>query len=136
MAFWSGHLDSAARCHCRVPLRVLLRNPGATFCNGTLQRHRHRQATSTLEAALLTAAPAVRVACALWSWPAGAAAGCLQSWRAGAAAGCGCRVLLPKGCLHLRNLGAATGYCCHSSSSVCAMKLGCWCRCKGWLRDV
>ena len=38
-------------------------------------------------------------------------------------AGCRWRVLLSKGCLHLRNLGAATGCCCESA--VCAMKLGC-----------
>ena len=50
-----------------------------------------------------------------------------------ARAGCGCRVLLSKGCLHLRDLGAATGYCCERA--VCAMKLRCWCRCTGWLRD-
>ena len=32
--------------------------------------------------------------------------------------------------------GAAGGCCCQST--VCAMKLGrgCWCRCRGWLRDV
>ena len=51
-----------------------------------------------------------------------------------AVAGCGCRVLRSKGCLHLWNLGAATRYCCQSA--VRAMKLGCWCRCRGWLRDV
>ena len=38
--------------------------------------------------------------CALWSS------------LAGAAAGCECRLLLSKGCLHLRILGAATAYCC------------------------
>ena len=38
-------------------------------------------------------------------------------------AGCRWRVLLSKGCLHFRNLGAATGCCCESA--VCAMKLGC-----------
>ena len=32
------------------------------------------------------------------------------------------------------NLGAATGCC--SQSAVCAMKLVCWCRCRGWLREV
>ena len=120
-------LQGAAQGAAEPRSDILQRHPAAAPAPAG---HQH------LEAALLTAAPAVRVACALWSWPAGAAAGCLQSWLAGAAAGCGCRVLLPKGCLHLRNLGAATGYCCHSSSSVCAMKLGCWCRCKGWLRDV
>ena len=70
--------------------------------------------------------------------PRGAVAGCCQSavcalelacW----AAGCGCRVLLSKGCLHLRNWGAATAYCCQSA--VCAMKLGCWFA-VGWLQDV
>ena len=70
---------------------------------------------------------AVRVVCVA------AVAGCrcwvpcaLWNWLAGAATGCGCRVLLSKeGCLHLRNLGAATGHCCQSA--VCAVKLG-WCR--------
>ena len=82
----------------------------------------------------------VRARSWLRSWRAGAAVGCrskcgagLQVPLYGAIAGCRCRVLL-KGCLHLRNLGAATGYCCESA--VCAMKLGCWCRCRGWLRDV
>ena len=32
------------------------------------------------------------------------------------------------------NLGAATGCC--SQSAVCAMKLVCWCRCRGWPREV
>ena len=67
---------------------------------------------------------AVKVLCVLWLW----------SWLAGAAAGRWCRVLLSKGCLHLRNLGAATRYCCQNA--VCAMKLRCWCGCRGWLRDV
>ena len=52
----------------------------------------------------------------------------------GAAAGWGCRVQLSKACLHLRKLGAVTGYCCQSA--VCAIKLGCWRRCREWLRDV
>ena len=52
----------------------------------------------------------------------------LWSWFAGAAAGCRCRVLLSKGCLHLRKWGAATRYCCQSAA--CVMKLGCWHRCK------
>ena len=88
------------------------------------------------------------VLCALCSWPAGAAAGCRCKVSVlGAAAALklacwcrckvplqGCRVLLSKGCLHLRNLGAATGHCCQRA--VCAMKLGCWCRFRGRLRDV
>ena len=49
----------------------------------------------------------------------------------------GCRVRVQgttvKGCLHLRNWGAATAYCCQSA--VCAMKLGCWFA-VGWLQDV
>ena len=52
----------------------------------------------------------------------------LWSWFAGAAAGCRCRVLLSKGCLHLRKWGAATRYCCQSAA--CVMKLGCRHRCK------
>ena len=47
---------------------------------------------------------------------------------------CRCRFgAAAKGCLHLGNLDAATGCC---QSAVCAMKLGCWCRCRGSLRDV
>ena len=57
----------------------------------------------------------------------GVAVSALWSWHVGATAGCGCRVLLSKGCLHL-------GYCCQSA--VCAMNLGCRCRCREWLRDV
>ena len=80
------------------------------------------------------AAAAVRVLCALElaSWC------CCREPQQGAAAGCrckvplqgagGCRVLLSKGCLHLRNLDVAAGYWCQNA--VCAMKLG------GWLRDV
>ena len=58
---------------------------------------------------------AVTVVCALWSWHTGGAAGYF--------------------CAALRVLcAAATGYCCQCA--VCAMKLGCWCRCRGWLQDV
>ena len=64
---------------------------------------------------------AVRVVCALWSWHTGGAAGYF------------CRVLLQGAALRVL-CAAATGYCCQSA--VCAMKLGCWCRCRGWLRDV
>ena len=54
-----------------------------------------------------------------------------------------CRVLLRVLLLEL-HVGAAAklldalelgaGCCCQSA--VCAMKLGCWCRCRGWLQDV
>ena len=64
---------------------------------------------------------AVRVVCALWSWHTGGAAGYF------------CRLLLQGAALRVL-CAAATGYCCQSA--VCAMKLGCWCRCRGWLRDV
>jgi len=46
----------------------------------------------------------------------------------GAAAGCGCRALYCQRA-DCRNLGAVTGYSCQSA--VCAMKLGCWCGCRG-----
>ena len=56
----------------------------------------------------------------------------------GAAAGCCFRVLLLE--LHvgaaaklLDALELGAGCCCQSA--VCAMKLGCWCRCRGW-QDV
>ena len=64
-------------------------------------------------ASVLFFGAAVRMACALWSWAAGAGPGCC------------CRVLVPNGCLHLRKLGAAIGYCCQSG--VCTMRLWCWC---------
>lgn len=54
----------------------------------------------------------VRVVCAVSGWPAGAAAGC-----------CFRVVLLSKGCLHLSNLGAATGYGCQSAV-----------HCEAWVR--
>ena len=46
-----------------------------------------------------------------------------------AASRCGCQVLLLKGCRHLGNLGAATGTAVRVG--FCAMKLGCWCLCRG-----
>lgn len=84
------------------------------------------------------------VTCALWSWcPA------VQ----GAAAKCCLRVLLlelrvccgagPPVPLHGALQGTGAGYYCRRAvcigtweSAVCAMKLGCWCRGRGWLRDV
>ena len=50
----------------------------------------------------------------------------------GAAAGCRCRVSL-----QVSLLGAAECFFRVLLSECCAvMKLGCWCCCRGWLRDV
>ena len=97
----------------------------------------------------------IQVVCALWSWHANAAARCrscsccrgvpLQSPRAAVRvaralwggrrcfARGGCRVLLSKGCLHVRNLAAETGYCCQSTvrglkfgCAKCLWQCGCW----------
>ena len=51
----------------------------------------------------------------------GVAAVCCFRPTGGAA--CACRVLLSKGCLHLRNLGAATGYCGQSAVRGCKMSM-------------
>ena len=63
---------------------------------------------------------AVRVARALW--------GGRRCFARG-----GCRVLLSKGCLHVRNLAAETGYCCQSTvrglkfgCAKCLWQCGCW----------
>ena len=124
-AFWSRHVGAAAECHSRVLLAwcccrfgagllVLLEGAPVRVACGVRAEWRVRFGAGRL----VTAAPA-RVACALWSWPAGAAAVCCFR--------------VPAVCI-LRNLGAATGYCCQKA--VCAMNLGCRCRCREWLRGV
>ena len=124
-AFWSRHVGAAAECHSRVLLAwcccrfgagllVLLEGAPVRVACGVRAEWRVRFGAGRL----VTAAP-VRVACALWSWPAGAAAVCCFR--------------VPAVCI-LRNLGAATGYCCQKA--VCAMNLGCRCRCREWLRGV
>ena len=145
---YSGHAGVAAGCH----LQVLLLEWCVHMC--ALWSWHVGAAAGWCRCKVLIQGAAFGVACLVWSWLSGAAARCLWKGVAagcscrmllqgaavmlvplqGAAAGWGCRVLQWKGCLHLRNWGAATGYCCQSA--VCAMKLGCWCRCRGWLRDV
>ena len=114
---------AAAGCRCRVLLQGTVRAACALWSWPVL-----------LQGA--TAGCCCQSACALWNWLAGAAAGCRCAVRVARALcgaglpvpllGAGCRVLLSKSCLYLRNLGAATGYCCQSA--VCAMKLGYWCQ--------
>ena len=161
---WSWPAGAAGGCRCRVLLQSTIKVASSGVCAlepacrvlSALWNWR-AGAVAGCRCKVLLQGAAVGVVCALWSWLADAAAGCccwvpLQNIYAGChsqsavpsgaglllplqgAAPCGCRVLLSTGCLHFRNLGAATGCCCYSP--VCAMKLGCWCRCRGWVRNV
>ena len=131
---WSGYAGACAGCCCMLLLkwralsecfgggllvlegsawlcqcRVLLQGAGAGCCFRVLSE----------------------LGCALRS--------CCRVSLEGTAAGCCFRVLLLE--LHvgaaaklLDALELGAGCCCQSA--VCAMKLGCWCRCRGWLQDV
>ena len=60
---------------------------------------------------------AVRMACVVWRWSVGPLAPCR------------CRVLLRGGaCGAVKVARELWSWCCHSA--VCALELGCWCRCK------
>ena len=84
-AFWSGHVGAAAGCRCRVPLQ----GAAAGCCFSVTSKWRAR-----FRAGLLVL---VEGGC------------CLECWCESGVCALGQAQGTSKGCLHVRNLGAATG---------------------------
>ena len=130
-ALWSGHAGAAGGCCC---------SSGVRFGVGMLVPVQVAAASCCALAALAAgAAPGCRCRVPLQA----AAAGCcfrvllleLRARPAGAAgrclAGCGCRILLSKGCLHLRNLGER-GVCYEAWVLVSRQGLAARCQWQCW----